>query len=439
MSRVRSVATSVGDVVLWIAAVLGAICAVLVVCSFAFGISVIMFKTGSMSPAIPAGSAAIVREIPASEVHVGDVVTVDRPGELPITHRVVQISGADAGATRELVLRGDANEAVDPAPYAVDRVRLVLFAVPGLAYVLAWLAQPVVLLVGVAFVALLVGWAFWPKAERRRGGRDGGADDDGGHGGGAGGAGSGEGTGDGIGTGGAVVVGSGGSQAAAKRPAPTGSAFAVLLLGLAMTAFGGASPAGAAPREVQLGDGVIRLTVISDPERMAGMAPGSTARWIVGVRALTDEPGSVHVALDADTATSDGFAFDVRVCSTRFDELSCSGTGAVVLPETRPAPVGRLLERRMAARDQLWVAVSVTLATDAPPGATADVRLSAEGFGEEVSTGGSGGGSTPPTGSPLGLAGSGWEGLPLVGSAVIAVALGLVLWSGGARRRRAAR
>ena len=50
-----------------------------------------MFKTGSMSPTITAGSVALVREIPASEINVGDVVTVDREDALPVTHRVTSI------------------------------------------------------------------------------------------------------------------------------------------------------------------------------------------------------------------------------------------------------------------------------------------------------------------------------------------------------------
>ena len=34
-------------------------------------------KTGSMSPTIPQGSAALVREIGVNQVHVGDVVRVE--------------------------------------------------------------------------------------------------------------------------------------------------------------------------------------------------------------------------------------------------------------------------------------------------------------------------------------------------------------------------
>ncbi|GAB3396808.1 hypothetical protein GCM10027568_31710 [Humibacter soli] len=161
-ARVESV---VRNVLLDVAAVLGAICIVLVVLALVFHITLIMFKTGSMSPDIPTGSLAVVKQIPASEAHVGDVVTVDRPGELPITHRVVKTSPGPDGSTI-LVLKGDANAAADPAPYMVKTVRLVLWSVPGLAYFVVWLSNPFVLGGLTIGVAALVVWALWPRDKR---------------------------------------------------------------------------------------------------------------------------------------------------------------------------------------------------------------------------------------------------------------------------------
>ncbi|WP_312170785.1 S26 family signal peptidase, partial [Microbacterium sp.] len=67
------------DIALWIAAVAGVVCMVLVILALTANITLIMFRTGSMSPTIPAGSVAVVQRIPASAIEVGDVVTVDRP------------------------------------------------------------------------------------------------------------------------------------------------------------------------------------------------------------------------------------------------------------------------------------------------------------------------------------------------------------------------
>jgi signal peptidase len=152
----------VGNVLLTIAAIGGLACIVLVVLSMAFDITLLMFKTGSMSPTIPQGSLAVVREIPASEVEVGDVVTVARESNLPVTHRVTSIVDAGANA-RIITMRGDANRADDPVPYTVSSVRTVLVSVPGLAYVVAAMSSPVALGLIAFGAAALVTWAFWPS------------------------------------------------------------------------------------------------------------------------------------------------------------------------------------------------------------------------------------------------------------------------------------
>ncbi|MGH3691880.1 MAG: signal peptidase I [Microbacterium sp.] len=157
----------IGDVLLWAAALAGAICILLVVLAFTAQITLIMFRTGSMSPTIPAGSVAVVQRVPATEVEVGDVVTVDREGELPVTHRVTTIAPGASAGERVITMRGDANAADDPFPYPVASVRKVLFSVPGIALVIAGMGNPVVLgTLTVAATALVV-WAFWPRGARR--------------------------------------------------------------------------------------------------------------------------------------------------------------------------------------------------------------------------------------------------------------------------------
>ncbi|QZQ53630.1 hypothetical protein KZI27_00655 (plasmid) [Curtobacterium sp. TC1] len=88
----------VRGVLLNVAAAGGAICIVMVILAFGFHITLIMFRTGSMSPAIPTGSLAVVKQIPAAQAQVGQVVTVDRPGQLPITHRVVTTNPRNDGS-----------------------------------------------------------------------------------------------------------------------------------------------------------------------------------------------------------------------------------------------------------------------------------------------------------------------------------------------------
>lgn len=155
------------DVFMWLAAVGGAICIALVIVAFALNVSLIMFATGSMSPTITAGSVALVREIPASEVKIGDIITVDRPGNLPVTHRVRSIEPMSNGQWK-LEMKGDANEQPDPLPYEVVNVRQTIGHVPGLASVIMWFGSPWVLGGLTLGAACMVTWAFWPRQQGSR-------------------------------------------------------------------------------------------------------------------------------------------------------------------------------------------------------------------------------------------------------------------------------
>lgn len=163
------------ETLLTLAALGGAICIALVIMAFAGGYSLIMFKTGSMTPTIPAGSVALVQRIPAAEVAVGDVVTVARPDALPITHRVTSVREGERAAERVITMKGDANDAEDPAPYTVTEVRIVRGSLPNLAYVIVWFGSPWVLGGITVGASLLVVWAFWPRRERDEEGRHEGA------------------------------------------------------------------------------------------------------------------------------------------------------------------------------------------------------------------------------------------------------------------------
>ena len=171
-AKKRTIGSVIGGTLLNLAATGGVVCIIAVIAAFAFNITLIMFKTGSMSPTIPAGSLAVVRQIPASEIRVGDVVTVDRAGKPPITHRVRAISPAGGDACT-ITTCGDANMTDDLQPYTVSHVRIVLLSVPGLAYAVVTLSHPLVLGGITLGAAALVFWAFWPReaGTRRRGQR----------------------------------------------------------------------------------------------------------------------------------------------------------------------------------------------------------------------------------------------------------------------------
>ncbi|MCE1175305.1 MAG: signal peptidase I [Propionibacteriales bacterium] len=152
------------DVLLWSIGILGLLSLTAAIIAHIWGLSIILFSTGSMSPTIPAGSAALVQRIAASEVAVGDVVTVERKDALPITHRVTSIRPSDTVAGGYVItMKGDANLSEDAAPYQVSEVRRVLYSVPGVAQTIARLRSPYVIGGLTVVAALLVTWAFWPR------------------------------------------------------------------------------------------------------------------------------------------------------------------------------------------------------------------------------------------------------------------------------------
>lgn len=162
--RGRSIWSYIGAGIGNLLAAGGVVCVVLVILAVSMNITLIMFKTGSMSPTIPTGSVAVVKEITADEIEIGDVVTVDRQGELPVTHRVVEIY-PQGGGEALIRMKGDANSDVDPGMYRVTTVRQVLWSVPELAKVIVWFGNPIAL-GGISLLAALgVLWTFWPKGD----------------------------------------------------------------------------------------------------------------------------------------------------------------------------------------------------------------------------------------------------------------------------------
>lgn len=145
-------------------AIAGLACVALLIASATLGVSLVVFRSGSMAPTIPAGSVAVVRTVPAASIRVGDVVTVTTSrSPHPVTHRVVRIEPTSDPDTRVLTMRGDANSGVDPFTYRVKEARKVLWSAPGLAPVLAAAQSPVALASATVVLTVVVVWAFWPR------------------------------------------------------------------------------------------------------------------------------------------------------------------------------------------------------------------------------------------------------------------------------------
>jgi signal peptidase len=378
------------EILLTLAALGGVVCIVLTLLAFTGGYSLIMFKTGSMSPTIPAGSVALVQKVPASELEVGDIVTVDRAGTLPVTHRITSISPGGSDTQRVVTLRGDANETDDPAPYTITDARIVLGSVPHLAYVIVWFGNPWVLGTITLAAAALVTWAFWPR--RRRGAEPG-----------------------------EIAPPDVEEPTTRSGRRTAGLLSAVAILTAAGTAVVPAPPASAA--------GIVSIR--------SSLSPGST--YLLDAT----EPLIWDLDVDAGTAPDDGaltvdlsgqgdphlqLNAEVRSCDTPWTANGCAGT-ARVLAGSAALALGGTRQRlvRTPTPDTVHLRVFLTATVhDAPSGtATLTVRATAAQTATEETLGGSAG--LPATG--------GASFAFLLAPAAVLVGLGIALI---ARRRREA-
>ncbi|WP_231445568.1 signal peptidase I [Brevibacterium zhoupengii] len=391
-------ASWLGGALLNIFAALGVVCIVLVILSFVFNVSIMMFRTGSMSPTITAGSIAFVHEIPAEEMEVGDIITADR-GEkvLPVTHRVTSILDTDAqSGVVTFEMKGDANEAKDPEPYTADTVRRVMFSIPGVAPTIQQFRDPFVL-GGITIAAsLLVVWAFWPRREEEED-----SDEN------------------------AEAGDSTPNEAAASMLEESQSAVtrspkhalalpvAALLLATSSGPFPAIDPASSmiAAASTTASDTAttntaaeargqyLRMRAVGDESRMLNLSPGASADWTVDVWADAPEPGTVELEIGSGQLTeaiANELLVDVRACEEIVSMNKCAGGGEELIHQTPLSELGADPENNrplldMPSDEKRRVQVTVTLAqsadAEAVSGQRSSVRLTAIGQGEEVSLG----------------------------------------------------
>lgn len=145
--------TTFGRAALALAAVLGGLCLVAALAAAVLDLRPLVFRSGSMAPSIQTGDLAVAQTVPASDLAVGDVVSVETASGARVTHRIMTVThrGDD---TATLALQGDANPGVDPVPYDVETADRVVATIPHAGRVVAWFSGPLGLL-------LLGGYAVW--------------------------------------------------------------------------------------------------------------------------------------------------------------------------------------------------------------------------------------------------------------------------------------
>jgi signal peptidase I len=149
------------DRLLDLGAGLGAVCIVAALAGTLLGVTPLVFRSGSMAPAIETGALALARTVPAADLRVGDVVSVRDGSGTRITHRIESIE-RDRGRTG-LVLKGDANMQADAEPYVVETAERVFLDIRWLGYAVARTAN----LPMVVAAVLLVGAVLLTGLRRR--------------------------------------------------------------------------------------------------------------------------------------------------------------------------------------------------------------------------------------------------------------------------------
>lgn len=393
-----------GNLALNTAAMGGLICILLVPLALFFNISLVMFKTGSMSPTIPAGSLSVVRQIPASEIQVGDIVTVDRPGALPVTHRVTTIASGPTEHERTITLKGDANTTEDPAPYTVSTVKLAVFSVPNLAYVVVWFSNPWVLGSLTLALTALVTWAFWPRARHLA--HDGSALAPTHH--------------EGL-----------AKHAATHHPGHTVQVLLLITAVTASTLIAAVPSARAVESDTIVVGTYITLTSVTDLEEFSNMSPGKTVQWQVGVSVSAPKAGTITLATSATGSAAMGLTSQARSCATRWVGGVCSG-GETLLQPTQPIPLDST-DRTLAtmpSSQERWFLFDVTMpltSTGVSAGESVSMLFRATGVEDDVTVG------------PGSLAATGTNGptpWPAALAVIAAIGVGLGLAGLASVRRR---
>ena len=119
--------------------------------------------SGSMEPELPVGSLVSTEEIPFDQLEIGDVITYQLMDRVMVTHRVSEINYE----TREIITKGDANNAVDAAVVTEQQViGKVDYHIPYLGYLSIYIKTPLGIMVVCGILVVLIVLNFLPEIFR---------------------------------------------------------------------------------------------------------------------------------------------------------------------------------------------------------------------------------------------------------------------------------
>lgn len=115
-----------------------------------FGYSMLIVASPSMTGAIEAGDAIIIKN--SDSYAVGDVITYFPEDEsFSVTHRIVRMEGD------KFYTKGDANQSEDSDPVLIEQiVGKVAVKLDKVGYFIEWLKSPVGIIFAVTFIVLLI-------------------------------------------------------------------------------------------------------------------------------------------------------------------------------------------------------------------------------------------------------------------------------------------
>jgi signal peptidase I len=156
-------ARSAGSAAITVAAVIATVIAALMFVPGLLGLDRYVITGGSMSGTFDRGALLFERQVPVSDLRVGDIITYMPPSDSGltelVTHRIVAIEPGDA-ATGGPVFRtqGDANESADPWTFtlALDVQPRVEGWLPQVGWVFIALAEPSVRIIAIGVPAAII-------------------------------------------------------------------------------------------------------------------------------------------------------------------------------------------------------------------------------------------------------------------------------------------
>lgn len=115
-----------------------------------FGYSVLIIASPSMTGAIEAGDAIIIKN--SDSYAVGDVITYFPADEsFSVTHRIVRTEGD------KFYTKGDANPSEDPDPVLIEQIAgKVAVKLNKVGYFIEWLKSPAGIIFAATFIVLLI-------------------------------------------------------------------------------------------------------------------------------------------------------------------------------------------------------------------------------------------------------------------------------------------